>query len=178
MISLSTLRSIAILFTMIISETSNITRLDNVPSNLRYIKIVFNNVMSNKKIIFASMLAAILATGLLVLNPSMKGIAQAQMYDSQYGYDNSYNNYYPEPKSSHTDIQKISCVNSNTNVNGIDIQEIPRDAPGAAAANEGGPDVANTQDGNGIGDRINFDRNLVNICVNLNFNNQDRSPVP
>ena len=158
---------------MIISETSNITRLDNVPSNLRYIKIVFNNVMSNKKIVFASMLAAILATGLLALNPSMKGIAQAQMYANDYGY-----NSYPEPESSHTDIQKISCVNSNTNVNGIDIQEIPRDAPGAAAANEGGPDVANTQDGNGIGDRINFDRNLVNICVNLNFNNQDRSPVP
>ena len=75
-------------------------------------------------------------------------------------------------------MQKISCVNSNINVNGIDIEEIhPDNTATAAAANEGGPDGANTQNGNGIGDRINFDRNLVNICVNLNFNDQDRSPV-
>ena len=125
------------------------------------------------------MLAAILVTGLLALNPSMIENAQAQMYDDQYGYDNSYNHYYPDPKRSNTDIQKISCVNSNINVNGIDIEEIPPDNTAtAAAANEGGPDGPNTQNGNGIGDRINFDRNLVNICVNLNFNDQDRSPVP
>jgi len=44
-------------------------------------------------------------------------------------------------------------------------------------ANEAdGPDGTNTQNGNGAGDRINFDRNLVNICVNLNFNNQERIP--
>ena len=91
--------------------------------------------MSNLKIVFASMLAAILATGLLALNPSMKGIAQAQMYDKQYGYDNNYNTYYPEPKSSHTDIQKISYVNSNINVNGIDIEKIPQDDTATAAAN-------------------------------------------
>ncbi|HSF49168.1 MAG TPA: hypothetical protein VLA74_00265 [Nitrososphaeraceae archaeon] len=133
--------------------------------------------MSNKKIVFASMLAAILATGLLALNPSMKGIAQAQMYDSQYGYDNSYNNYYPDPKSSHVEIQKISCVDSNINVNGIDVTQIPSDNLGPSAANEGGAaDAANTQNGNGLGDRINFDKNLVNICINLNFNNQERIP--
>jgi hypothetical protein len=40
---------------------------------------------------------------------------------------NNYNNYYPEPKSSHTDIQKISCLNSNVNVNGIEITQIPQD---------------------------------------------------
>jgi hypothetical protein len=124
------------------------------------------------------MLAAILATCLLALNPSIRGIAQAQMYYNQYRYDNNYNNYYPEPKSTNTDIQKISCVNSNINVNGIDIEEIPPvKTATAAAVNEGGPDGANTQNGNGIGDRINFDGNLVNICVNLNFNDQDRAPV-
>jgi hypothetical protein len=46
------------------------------------------------------------------------------------------------------------------------------------AANEAGegPDGTNTQNGNGVGDSINFDRNLVNICINLNFNNQERIP--
>ena len=59
----------------------------------------------------------------------MVGNAGAQMYDDeQYGYDN-----HPK-KSSHTDIQKIKCVNSNTNVNGIDITQVPQDGAAAAAA--------------------------------------------
>ncbi len=76
----------------------------------------------------------IVAAGLMALSPSMIGNAQAQMYDNQYGYDNNYyqdDNRYSydknEPKSSHTDIQKIKCVNSNINVNGIDITKIPQD---------------------------------------------------
>ncbi len=99
------------------------------------------------------------------------------MYGDQYGYDN-----HPK-KSSHIDIQKIKCVNSNINVNGVDITQIPRDDIGGLAANEeaGGEgtatDAENTQNGNGPGDRINFDRNLVNVCVNLDFNNQERSPI-
>ena len=55
--------------------------------------------------------------------------------DNQYGYDNNYykdyNGYdYPKDpkKNSHVDIQKIKCVNSNINVNGIDITQIPQDA--------------------------------------------------
>lgn len=94
------------------------------------------------------------------------------MYDNQYGYDNNYNNYYQEPKSSHTDIQIIKCVNSNINVNGIGITEISQDSCGAAASNEGAADTANPQNGNGLADRINFDRNLVNVCVNVNQNEQ------
>ena len=129
----------------------------------------------NKKIVFASILGAILATSLLALNPSMIGNAGAQLYGDQYGYDNY------QKKSSHTDIQKIKCVNSNINVNGIDIRQIPQDGSGAAAANEadaeGTADAANTENGNGLSDRINFDRNLVNVCVNLNFNNQERTPI-
>jgi hypothetical protein len=140
--------------------------------------------MTNKKIVLAS-ITMIVAAGLLALNPSMMGNAQAQMYDNQYGYDNNYyqdDNRYSydkkDPKSTHVDIQKIKCVNSNVNVNGIDITEIPQDANTLAAANEAGegPDGTNTQNGNGFGDKINFDRNLVNICVNLNFNNQERVP--
>ena len=79
-------------------------------------------------------------------------------------------------KNYHVDIQKIKCLNNNVNVNGVDITEIPQDAAGLAAANEAGegPDGANTQNGNGLGDRINFDRNLVNICVNVNDNEQTK----
>ena len=145
--------------------------------------------MTKQKIVLAS-ITMIVAAGLLALNPSMIGYAQAQMYDNQYGYDNSYyqedNSYYQDdnrysydkkdPKSSHVDIQKIKCVNSNVNVNGIDITEVPTDdLTTAEAANDGG-DATGAQNGNGLGDRINFERNLVNICVNLNFNNQERTP--
>ena len=131
----------------------------------------------NKMIVFASIIGAILATSLIALNPSMIGNAGAQLYGDQYGYDNH------QKKSSHTDIQKIKCVNSNINVNGIDIRQIPQNGPdAAAAANEAdaegtAADAANTENGNGLSDRINFDRNLVNICVNLNFNNQERTPL-
>jgi len=133
-----------------------------------------NNNNNNKKIVFASIMGAILATGILALNPSMVVNAGAQLYGDQYGYDNH------QKKSSHTDIQKIKCVNSNINVNGIDITQIPQNGPDVAA-NEGGAEGtaegANTQNGNGLADRINFDRNLVNVCVNLNFNDQDRLPI-
>ena len=143
--------------------------------------------MSNQKIVLAS-ITVMVAAGLLALNPSMIGNAQAQMYDNQYGYDNNYyqdDNSYSydkkDPKSSHVDIRKIKCVNSNVNVNGIDITKI-QDPTSLGATNDlagneaDGPDGTNTQNGNGGGDRINFDRNLVNICVNLNFNNQERIP--
>ncbi|MGB9168394.1 MAG: hypothetical protein WCB31_05645 [Nitrososphaeraceae archaeon] len=50
----------------------------------------------------------IVAIGLLALNPSIIGNIQAQMYDNQYGYDDSYKDYYPDPKSSHVEIKKIS----------------------------------------------------------------------
>ena len=119
----------------------------------------------------------------------MIGYAQAEMYDNQYGYDNNYyqddNNYYQDDnrysydkkdqKSSHTDIQKISCGNSNVNVNGVDVTEIPHDNTALGATDEGGPDAANTQNGNGFADGINFDRNLVNVCVNANGKEQTRS---
>ena len=49
-------------------------------------------------------------------------IVQAQMYDYDYGYEKH------QEKSSDVNIQKIKCVNSDINVNGIDIKEIPHDA--------------------------------------------------
>ncbi len=142
----------------------------------------------NRMIVFASILGAILATSILALNPSTITSAGAQMYgDHQYGYDSNYyqdDNRYGydnhEKKSSHGDIQKIKCVNSNINVNGVDITEIPEDDfATTAAADEGeeGTNAANSQNGNAF-DKINFDRNLVNICVNVNDNDQLKVQFP
>jgi len=91
--------------------------------------------------------------------------------DNRYSYDNNH-----QKKSSHVDIQKIQCVNSNINVNGIDITQIPQDF---ATTNElQGTEAAvnGEHNGDGVGG-INFERNLVNICANLNFNNQLRTDV-
>ena len=97
---------------------------------------------NNRMIVFASILGAILATGILALNPSIIANAGAQMYGNQYGYDSNYyqddnrygydNNH--QKKSSHTDIQKIKCVNSNINVNGVDITQIPEDGTATSSS--------------------------------------------
>jgi len=142
--------------------------------------------MTNQTKIVLASITVIVAAGLLALSPSMIGNAQAQMYDNQYGYDNNYNqdnNRYSydknDPKSSQTDIQKIKCVNSNINVNGVDITQIPQDGPGVAAANEeASPDGANAQNGNSLADRINVERNLVNVCANVNDNEQIKVTPP
>ena len=94
--------------------------------------------MTNNKKIVLSSIVVIVAAGLLALNPSMIGNAQQQMYDNKYYQDdNRYSFDKKESKSSHVDIQKISCVNSNINVNGIDITQIPQDSVVLATTNEG-----------------------------------------
>lgn len=124
------------------------------------------------------LLGSVFMVSILFAGVSMN--AQAEMYDdyNQYAYDNNYNNYYEESKNTQVEVQKISCINYNTNINGIDITEVPEDGTALAAANEGaGPDTANAQNGNGITDKINFNKNLVNICVNLNVNDQLKTPA-
>ena len=132
--------------------------------------------MSNNNdtmIVFVSILGAILATGLLALNPSTITTAGAQLYeDDRYGYDN-----HPK-KSSDVNAQKIKCINSNINVNGVDITQIPQDGLATTAANEAGAEGVNAQNGNGFGDKINFEKNLVNICVNVNANEQVKVSAP
>jgi hypothetical protein len=66
------------------------------------------------------------------------------------------------------------------NFNRIDITRIPQDGPGVAAANEGGgtAEAANTQNGNGLADGINFEKNLVNMCVNVNHNEHIKVSAP
>lgn len=125
--------------------------------------------MSNNKVVLASIMLAV-AASLLTLNPSMITTAQAEPYGDEYGYDK-------HPEKTNVNIQKIKCVNSNINVNGIDITQIPQDFATTNELQETEAAVNGEQNDNGVGG-INFERNLVNICANLNFNNQLRSDVP
>jgi hypothetical protein len=95
----------------------------------------------------------------------------AQMYDHRYGYDNH------EKKSSHLNLQKIKYVNSTLNVNGIDMNKYlrPNDLGIADTENEDGG--ANIQNGNELAG-INFDRNLVNVYLNANHNQQVKVSLP
>ena len=108
--------------------------------------------MSNQKIVFASMLAAILVTVLLVLNPSSITNAQAVPYEGgeyddryyygdQYGHDNYYNDYNrygydnnDPKKSSDVNIQKIKCGNSNINI--IGLRDVGIKFPDASTTND------------------------------------------
>jgi hypothetical protein len=151
--------------------------------------LVFYSLLTNKKIVLAPLLAAILAAGLLFINPTSITNAQAQMYNDGYGdryYDDSYykdvNRYdydSPPKKSSDVSVQELECVNSDVNVNGIDLTKI-QDPTTWGAANELAANEADDPDGangNGLGDSLNVDRNLVNICVNVNVNEQTRAPI-
>ncbi len=130
--------------------------------------------MTNQRVLLVFILTVV-ETGILVLGSSMIMIvnAQAQMYN--YLYEPHHYNIYPDPKkSSDVNIQKIECFNSNITVNGLDITQIQDGAIVAAGANgvNDGPDNRNTQNGNGFGDQINSDKNLENMYVNVNLNEQ------
>lgn len=127
--------------------------------------------MNKEKVVFPSVI--LIASGLLTLGPSIN--TQAQIYDLDLG--NDHYKVYPDPKkNSDVNVQKLKCVNSNINVNGIDITEIPQNPTALAATNVGGAEgtaeAANTQNDNANGNGISFDRTLVNICVNVNLNDQ------
>ena len=59
-------------------------------------------------IVLASILGPILATGILALNPSMIGNAQAELYANEYGYDN---NYYQDDAVLHNSLFLTHLVN-------------------------------------------------------------------
>jgi hypothetical protein len=121
----------------------------------------------------------------------MLGNAQGQSSGNSYQYGNDHYKVYPDQKkSSDVNIQKIKCVNSNLNVNGVDVTKIQEpdglattaaeatNEDGARAANEEGAATDTQQNGNELADRINFDRNLVNVCANVNANDQIRLTEP
>ncbi|MFB5600503.1 MAG: hypothetical protein ACE5SW_09785 [Nitrososphaeraceae archaeon] len=80
-------------------------------------------------------------------------------------------------KASDVNIQKIKCFNKNTNVNGVDVNQIP-DQNGLAEVEaqglEGGENMAANAINNGEGNGLNLDRNLVNFCINDNDNGQEQ----
>ena len=77
---------------------------------------------------------------------------------------------YNDAKDKSVSVQEIKCKSNNVNINGIDITEIPQE-PNEMVAAEAATDATNAPNGNGF-DKINFDRNLVNICLNVNVNDQ------
>ncbi|HEY9485551.1 MAG TPA: hypothetical protein VIQ04_02825, partial [Nitrososphaeraceae archaeon] len=131
--------------------------------------------MTNQKVLLVSILTVV-EIGLLVLSSSIMIMvvnAQAQMYN--YVYEPHYYNVYPDQKkSSDVNIQKIKCLKSNITVNGLDITQIQDGVIVVAGANKeyDGPDDRNIQLDNGFGNQINLDKNLKNMDVNDNLNEQ------
>ncbi len=129
--------------------------------------------MNDHKVVLASIVLAV-AASLFTLFPSMITTAQAEPYGDEYGNGYGYDSH---AKKTDVNIQKIKCINSNINVNGVDITEIPEDGVATNELQDTETAVNGQQNGDGVGD-INFNKNLVNICINLDFNNQLRSEVP
>jgi len=97
----------------------------------------------------------------------------AEPYDQKFYKDPYAKDHYK--KSPGVSVQKIKCVNFNINLNGIDIKPHLGDNMGTAeaqTAQDGAKNENGIMNGNG-NDGINIDKNLVNICVNVNINNQD-----
>jgi len=76
-------------------------------------------------------------------------------------------------------------VNSNININGIDIAELPQETNNGLAAesvNEADADGAIAPSGNDgelLSDSFNEDKTLINVCINENFNEQTiEEPIP
>lgn len=114
--------------------------------------------MINKKI-NTDIISSILVAGVLaLLSPSLATNAHA-----------AYGGEYQDPN---VNVQTIKCINSNENINGIDITQIP-DQNGVAASELQGDEAATGEpNGNGAANGLNLDKNLVSICVNINDNGQ------
>ncbi|MDX1372446.1 MAG: hypothetical protein R3321_08240, partial [Nitrososphaeraceae archaeon] len=95
-------------------------------------------------------------------------------------YMNSYDDRMLFPKNSYAndkhensavDVQEISCYNNNVNVNGIEINRTPVTGGTSTQIHEFGDDTNGNDIMNEVLDSgINIDRNLVNICANVNLN--------
>jgi hypothetical protein len=112
------------------------------------------------------LLAAVLVAGTIsMVIPS----SFAQPYAPDPYAQDPYVMEKPHPTS--VNVQKINCHNSNVNVNGLDVNQLPPQNEETAVLQEDGAANGN---GNGLlGDGgLNIDRNLVNVCVNWNDNGQ------
>ena len=133
----------------------------------RLISVKFNNIF----------LAIVIIAGLIaLLNPSFViGTTQAQ-----YPYDGM--DIYPK---NNLNIQKIDCINANINLDKLVLSQIPQETTGLTtiAAKETANDESNSayihaRSDKGLRDKINLDKNFVNICININKNNQQIEDSP
>ncbi|MDR4512262.1 MAG: thrombospondin type 3 repeat-containing protein [Nitrososphaeraceae archaeon] len=136
------------------------------------------------KIVSMFLLGAIMVAGTISMTlQSSFAITEEREYQDHYGKDpyNKYYNGHDDPFGKDHDkeykgasVQSIKCVNSNVNINGVDVNKRPPPvlAEDATAAPEAQLIRENGQ-GNGLFGGLNIDKNLVNICVNFNYNNQE-----
>ncbi|MDR4512849.1 MAG: hypothetical protein MRJ93_14210 [Nitrososphaeraceae archaeon] len=137
---------------------------------------------SKTKIGSMFLLAAVLVAGTIAMTIP-KSIAQPEdrEYEDHYGKDpyNKYYNGHDDPFGKDHDkeykganVQSIKCINSNVNINGVDIH---KRTPTTLAEDATAADAQQLQNGqgNGLFGGLNIDKNLVNICVNFNFNEQE-----
>ncbi|MDR4512967.1 MAG: hypothetical protein MRJ93_14830 [Nitrososphaeraceae archaeon] len=149
--------------------------------------------MHNSKIGTGTMflLAAILVAGTISMTVPAS-FAQPYSGEQDYkdpsgkdykSYGNQHEKKFPFGKEFNKDpkgvsIQKIKCVNSNININGIEVKKTPRVFENDAATTDAFQDDGLAENNrNGLfGDSgLNVDRNLVNICVNFNYNEQEEA---
>ena len=85
----------------------------------------------------------------------------------------TYSSGYHVPYNSNLSHQTIECIDKNVNINGIDVTKLSspnhRDLINELQSSES--EGAEPQD-NGLVNNLNLDKNLVNICANLNLNEQ------
>ncbi|MGB9169659.1 MAG: sialidase family protein [Nitrososphaeraceae archaeon] len=85
----------------------------------------------------------------------------------------TYSSGYHPPYHSNLSDQTIECIDNNVNINGIDVTKLSspnhRDLINELQSTE-------SEDGepqhNALVNNLNLDKNLVNICANLNLNDQ------
>ena len=122
-------------------------------------------------------LAAVLVAGTLAITISSSFALPYIPYFADPYAKNPYSDPYAKDhkkKASDVNVQKIKCVNENTNINGVDINQLPPpgNEPVVTAQLENGPENGNGNGNDLLGDGINIDRNLLNICANINLNGQ------
>ncbi|MDR4512963.1 MAG: hypothetical protein MRJ93_14810 [Nitrososphaeraceae archaeon] len=130
------------------------------------------------------LLAAVLIAGTISMTISSI-FAQPYTQDlskDRYGKDPFVSESYAfdDPKTrDHKDaknlnVQKINCYNSNVNVNGVDVNHLlDQNEIATTEAQQLDDGKVRNDGGNGLfGGGLNIDKNLANICLNVNFNDQ------
>jgi len=128
---------------------------------------------SKTKIGSMFLMAAVLVVGTISMTiPKSLAEPEYYSYDDPYAKDPYKNDHKKDSK--YVSAHKIKCVNFNVNINGVNINHIPESTGAAAEAELQGENGATN--GNGMfGDGgINIDRNYLNLCLNVNVNEDEQ----